>query len=391
MWPPLLMLDPPSAESALEYRFNRMDHAHSKAIEAGTDNHASSGGQGQLSLSSDALMFPWESCLTGTEVQNSNGKIGPWGEYEQHISGDIALAARQYFYASGDKDWLSSRGFPLVKGIADFYAKRAVVSNVSGRYDSEFGGWRGRDRSGEIVPEKSSHASILAHAAPRLPCSLPPPTPLVNLVMGPDEYAWPVNNSAYTNAVAAIALDFATEAAGVLWQQADPLWSTVASGLKNLLVNETVPNRPDLQGGYHPEYAGFPKDPSNPKVKQADTVMLSFPLGVDMDPKVLSNDLDFYDDVTDPNGPAMTWAIFAIGWINVGNFTRSQPHFTRQLDNIKGPFRVWQETPNGGTTNFITGAGGFIQSVLFGTSGMRIKQDGLYFTPPPPNASGWVG
>lgn len=262
MWPPLLMLDPTCAASALEYRFNRMDHAHSKAIQAGTDNHASSGGQGQLSLSSDALMFPWESCLTGAEVQNSNGKIGPWGEYEQHISGDIALAVRQYYYASGDKDWLRSRGFPLVKGIADFYAKRAVPNNESGRYD-------------------------------------------INIVMGPDEYAYPVNNSAYTNAVATIALDFATEAAGVLWQQADPLWSTVASGLRTLLVNETVPNRPDLQGGYHPEYQGFPKDPSNPKVKQADTVMLSFPLGVDMQPEVLSNDLDFYDGVTDPNGPAM--------------------------------------------------------------------------------------
>jgi trehalose/maltose hydrolase-like predicted phosphorylase len=34
--------------------------------------------------------------------------------------------------------------------------------------------------------------------------------------MGPDEYAFPVNNSAYTNAAAIIALSFATEAAGVL-------------------------------------------------------------------------------------------------------------------------------------------------------------------------------
>ena len=31
-------------------------------------------------------------------------------------------------------------------------------------------------------------------------------------VMGPDEFAFPVNNSAYTNAVINIALSFATEA-----------------------------------------------------------------------------------------------------------------------------------------------------------------------------------
>ena len=49
--------------------------------------------------------------------------------------------------------------------------------------------------------------------------------------MGPDEYAFPVNNSAYTNAAAAIALNFATEAAGVLGKRADPSWATVANGL----------------------------------------------------------------------------------------------------------------------------------------------------------------
>lgn len=103
MWPPLLMLDPPSARSALDYRWNRREGAHNKSLECGASNHASSGGQGLLNLSADALMFPWESCLTGTEVQFSGGHIGPWGEYEQHISGDIALASRQYWYAHASR------------------------------------------------------------------------------------------------------------------------------------------------------------------------------------------------------------------------------------------------------------------------------------------------
>ena len=76
MWPPLLMLDPPCAKSALDYRWNRRDRAKAKAKVCGTPNHASSGGQGTLDLSDDALMFPWESCLTGTEVQFGKGKIG---------------------------------------------------------------------------------------------------------------------------------------------------------------------------------------------------------------------------------------------------------------------------------------------------------------------------
>merc|ERR1712070_715184 len=69
-----------------------------------------------------------------------------------------------------------------------------------------------------------------------------------------------------------------------------------AAGLE-LPFATTVPARPDLQGGYHPEYQGYPwKSFFNspipifqPLVKQADAVMLSYPLGVDLDPQVLAN------------------------------------------------------------------------------------------------------
>ena len=40
-----------------------------------------------------------------------------------------------------------------------------------------------------------------------------------------------MNNSAYTNAAATIALSFATEAAGVLGKTADAHWAAVAAGL----------------------------------------------------------------------------------------------------------------------------------------------------------------
>jgi hypothetical protein len=54
----------------------------------------------------------------------------------------------------------------------------------------------------------------------------------------------------------------------------NPAWATVAAGL-SLEVAPVVPNHPELQGGYHPEYKGFPKNPTSPKVKQADTILLS--------------------------------------------------------------------------------------------------------------------
>lgn len=42
-------------------------------------------------------------------------------------------------------------------------------------------------------------------------------------------------------------------------------------------------------------------------VKQADAVMLGYPLGLSMTPEVRKNDLEAYEPVTDPHGPAMTW------------------------------------------------------------------------------------
>ena len=49
----------------------------------------------------------------------------------------------------------------------------------------------------------------------------------------------------------------------------------------------TVPGHPEMTGGYHPEYSHFPAK----TVKQADTVMLSYPFGTQMAPEVLANDL----------------------------------------------------------------------------------------------------
>ena len=104
----------------------------------------------------------------------------------------------------------------MAKGVAEFYAKRVTP------------------RAYTVTTRGNAQAYDL------------------NDVMGPDEYAFPVNNSAYTNAAAAIALNFATEAAGVLGKHPDPTWATVAEGLA-LTVSDDIPLHPELKGGYHPE------------------------------------------------------------------------------------------------------------------------------------------
>jgi len=91
----------------------------------------------------------------------------------------------------------------------------------------------------------------------------------------------------------------------------------------------------------------------------------------------------------------MTWSMFAIGWISVGEYTRSSAYFRRGYqDNAQRPFGVWSEFPHGsnypGCVNFVTGAGGFLQSLVFGVPRMRLAWDGLHFNPAPLSSTGTV-
>jgi len=352
MYPPLLMLEPESAKTVLQYRFDRREHAKRKARECGNLHQSYCPPGYQSKVAPEAMMFPWESAHTGADVQYWGGRLGPWGRFEQHITGDISFAAQQYWYVSKDRDWLRHVGMPLVNGSASFYFARLEYMK----------------RDGDSFNYRK--------------------------VMGPDEYSWPVDNSGYTNAVARKALLFAYEAAYELGFTGHPYWDFQYRAEK-LYIPFTwgVPGMPQRPGGFHPEYEGFPKPGRRPQAKQADTILLAYPLGVSTNRETNLNDLMYYERITDPSGPAMTWSVFAINWFGAKNYQKSTGHFRKGFANAQAPFGVWTEFPSSapnypGCINFITGAGGFLQSLVYGTSGMRIKKDWLEFDPPPPRATG---
>ncbi|XP_068073520.1 protein-glucosylgalactosylhydroxylysine glucosidase isoform X2 [Danio rerio] len=118
------------------------------------------------------------------------------------------------------------------------------------------------------------------------------------------------------------------------------------------------------------------------KVKQADVVLLGFPLAFPMSPEIRRNDLEMYEAVTDPLGPAMTWGMFALGWLELGEAERAQKLLQKCFKNIQKPFQVWSESADGsGCVNFLTGMGGFLQAVLFGYTGFRVQKEQLAFSP----------
>ncbi|WP_183061605.1 carbohydrate-binding protein [Motilibacter peucedani] len=267
--------------------------------------------------------FPWESASTGDEQTPTWADTG---KYEIHVTADVALAQWQYFQATGDTSWLGAKAWPVLEAAADFWASRATRSS-----------------------DGSYH---------------------VDDVIAADEYAVRVDDNVYTNVGAATALRIATAAAKTLGRTPDPRWATVADGL-------VVPFDAGL--GIHPEYAGY----SGQTIKQADAVMLQYPLGYDMPDSVAQADLDYYVGRSDLNGPSMTDAIHAIDTAELGTPGCASWTFLQRSVNpfMRAPFDQFSETRGGGAFTFTTGAGGFLQEFLYGFTGMRWDTDAVRLDP----------
>jgi trehalose/maltose hydrolase-like predicted phosphorylase len=299
MFPSLLAQHPELAEGMNDYRFDRLAQARIHARRTGWAG----------------ARFPWESALDGTEQIPPPASINSEGLYEQHIVADVALAQWQYYLATGDLEWLRTRGWPVLSGAAEFWASRAKAGA---------GGFH------------------------------------ITHVTGPDEENPNVNDEAYTNAAAATVLEDAARAAKALGEAAPPRWATIAAGL-------VVPVDPAL--GIHPEFAGY----KGQLVKQADVTLMQYPWAFPMSKQVARADLDYYVPRSDPGGPSMTDAVSMIDTASLGVPGCSAYVFTRRSYEpfIKDVFDQFSETREGGAFTFMTGIGGFLQEFLYGYSGLR--------------------
>ncbi|XP_034626369.1 protein-glucosylgalactosylhydroxylysine glucosidase isoform X1 [Trachemys scripta elegans] len=271
--------------------------------------------------------FPWESAATGQEVCPEE----IYGAQEVHINGDVLLAFEQYYHTTQDQKLFREEGaWDVVSMVAQYWCSRVVWSQE----------------------EQCYH---------------------IKGVMPPDEYHYSVDNSVYTNAVAQRSLNFAADVARDFQIPVPEEWQEVAKKVK-------VPF--DAARNYHPEYDGY--SPGK-QVKQADVVLLGYPMMYPMSSEVRRNDLEMYEPVTELDGPAMTWSMFAVGWMELKEIQRAQSQLNKCFNNITEPFKVrqiWVENSDGsGAVNFLTGMGGFLQAILFGYTGFRITKSSLNFDP----------
>lgn len=140
-------------------------------------------------------------------------------------------------------------------------------------------------------------------------------------------------------------------------------WLKIAENMK--IIYDEVLN-------YHPEYEGYNK---GMEVKQADTILIGYPLLFPMNESTRRNDLNFYVHATRKSGPAMTYSMFAINYLDIHDVSDANEMLDRSYKPyIRKPFNVWSEVVEGeeGASNFITGAGGFLQAIFNGFLGIRI-------------------
>jgi len=171
--------------------------------------------------------FPWESAYTGTEV--TNPCCPEVSQQEIHISPDISFALQKFFAQSHDNAWACDTAWPITREVAEFLVSRASCDD----------------------------SQNVCHFLD---------------VMGPDEDHPDVNDNVYTNAVSKIALNFAEWLGKTCDNTSTELiqkWREVSDRLV-ILRDDNL--------NYHPQHQGYIP---NTIVKQADTILLGYPLNFD--------------------------------------------------------------------------------------------------------------
>ena len=302
MFPSILVLNPSLAKGMVDYRYERLDAAKRNAFSKGYKG----------------AMYPWESAASGVE------ETPVWalsGAFEQHITACVGIAAWNYYCVTQDKQWLKTKGFPVIAATADFWASR-VERNGPGKYE-------------------------------------------IKNVVAADEWAENVDNNAFTNAAAKANLQFATLAANALGETPNADWLLVAN---NIPINK-------MANGVTKEHDTY----NGENIKQADVNLLAYPLKEVTNPADIKKDLDYYSKrIPNEGTPAMTQAIFTLLYARIGDGATAQKWFKdAYIPNLNPPFRVIAETKGGTNPYFATGAGGILQAILMGFGGLEITPTGL--------------
>lgn len=285
-------------------------------------------------------MYPWEADPETGADYTPHFAYGVWREI--HVNADIAIAQWQYYLATGDQAWLKQYGWPVIREVAQFWASRVSWNQAQDRYE-------------------------------------------IHHVTSPDEAYDDVPNDSFTNAAARKALRIAVKAARLVGTTPDPQWSTIADKMY-------IPF--DRQHQRHLDFdASVPHD----KITWmgSSLIWLMYPnLDLPMSPQVRRNDFDFQLEALrthgdDPN--EMMMVMLAVGEAELGDGKAAGEWIDRNLVGfLKPPFNVRTETVANNAGYLLSSSAGFVQSLVYGLSGLRIEDDGLVQAYPPVLPPAWT-
>jgi len=285
-------------------------------------------------------MYPWESDPEKGIDQT------PYFAYEVyreiHVNADIAIAQWQYWLASGDRTWLKGSGWPVIREIAEYWVSRVAYNATLGKYE-------------------------ILH------------------VTSPDEAYNDVPNDAFTNAAARKALQIATAAAREVGAKPDPQWAEIA-GKIYIPFSDAEQRHLDFD-------ASVPHDRTT--WMGSSLTWLAYPnLDLDMPDAVRRNDFAFqlhelqvHGD--DPN--EMLMVMLAVHAAEIGDGAAAGRWIARNLVGfLKPPFNVRSETEANNAGYILSTSAGFLQSMLYGLTGLRIREQGLVPAFAPVLPPGWT-
>ena len=272
-------------------------------------------------------MFPWEA---DPETGVDNTPYFAHGvQREVHVNADIAIAQWQYYLATGDRAWLVRYGWPVIRGVAAFWTSRVSYDRKQNRYE-------------------------------------------ILRVTSPDEAYDDVPNDSFTNAAAAKSLRIAVEAAAVVGARPDPRWADIAARMyipfshaeqRHLDFDATVPHDKITWMG-------------------SSLVWLMYPnLDLKMSPQVRRNDFAFQLHElkvhgNDPN--EMMMVMMAVAAAELDDPKAAGAWIQRnQVGFLKPPFNVRTETVANNAGYLLSTSAGFVESLLYGFTGLRIEDQGL--------------
>ena len=315
MAPALLPFFPKVAQNINNYRNSTHRQAQLNAERAGYSG----------------AVYPW----TSGRYANCTS-TGPCIDYEYHINVDIALATFS-IYMNGamgiDDDYLKYTTWPIVRDAAQFFTEYVKYNETLKQYET------------------------------------------YNLT-DPDEYANNINNGAFTNAGIKTLLKWATDIGNHLGEPVDEKWEDISRNIHLPRSNSNITL----------EYSGMN---NTVEIKQADVTLMVYPLGYINDESILYNaikDLYYYSERQSASGPAMTYPVFSAAAASLLNHGSSSQSYLYKsvLPYLRQPFAQFSEQAddnfltNGFTQPafpFLTANGGFLQSILFGLTGIRYSYD----------------